>query len=72
MEMAIENKIYSAREAAELFGITEGRIRQLCRAHGIGQKIARDWLLTELDLERLESAPETRFSRNSKKHEKTT
>jgi hypothetical protein len=65
--MTIDSKIYSVREAADLFGITEGRIRQLCRAFEIGRKIGRDWLLTEADIHRLESAPGTRFSKISEK-----
>ena len=65
--MAMENKIYVVREVAKIFGITEGRVCQLCRACDIGQKVGRDWLLTEADLERLEAAPGTRFSRILKK-----
>lgn len=49
--------LYSAREAGEKLKVTEGRVRQICRwseeqiGVQIGQKIGRDWFLTESDLE---------------------
>ena len=55
------NEIFSAQEAAQELGITDGRIRQICRAaeelfkqkkgNRIGRKIGRDWFLTISEIE---------------------
>jgi hypothetical protein len=49
----LKEKLYNCKEAAEILGLTDGRIRQICRWNSIGSKIGRDWLLTEKDLEKL-------------------
>jgi hypothetical protein len=65
MGTTISNEnIYSASDAAKLFGITEGRVCQLCRWEKIGRKFAGGWLLTDNDLDQLEKLPGVRFSRN--------
>jgi hypothetical protein len=51
----INEKLYNAKEAAEQLGLTDGRIRQICRWNSIGTKIGRDWLLSQKDLEKLRS-----------------
>lgn len=55
------DEIFSAQEAAQELGITDGRIRQICRAadeayrakkgQKIGKKIGRDWFLTVSEIE---------------------
>lgn len=49
----LTEKLYNAKEAAEVLSLTDGRIRQICRWNNIGTKIGRDWLLTAKDLENL-------------------
>jgi hypothetical protein len=51
----LNEKLYNAKEAAEILSLTDGRIRQICRWNAIGTKIGRDWLLSEKDLEKLRS-----------------
>lgn len=54
--MSTLQSLNSSQEAAEILGLTEGRIRQICRwsrekGPHIGNKIGRDWFLTEADIE---------------------
>lgn len=49
-------KEYTAREAAEIFGCTEGRICQICRWNDIGEKWGYAWRLTKADLKRISKA----------------
>lgn len=58
--MAVLDRVYSAKEAAEVLGMTEGRICQICRWKGIGQKFSKVWLLTEADIERIKNLPDGR------------
>jgi hypothetical protein len=51
----LKEKLYSSKEAAEILGLTDGRIRQICRWNSIGTKLGRDWLLTEKELNKLRS-----------------
>lgn len=51
----LKEKLYNCKEAADILGLTDGRIRQICRWNSIGQKVGRDWLLTAKDLEILRS-----------------
>lgn len=54
--MSTMQSLHSSQEAAGILDLTEGRIRQICRWSRekgplIGQKIGRDWFLSESDLE---------------------
>jgi hypothetical protein len=51
--MMLNEKLYNAKEAAEILSLTDGRIRQICRWNSIGTKIGRDWLLNAEDLKKL-------------------
>ena len=49
----IRQKLYTAIEAAQILGLTDGRIRQVCRWNSIGTKIGAAWLLTDADMKRI-------------------
>lgn len=54
--MSTVANLHSSQEAGKILDLTEGRIRQICRwsreqSPLIGQKIGRDWFLTDADLE---------------------
>jgi len=55
--MKAKNAMISTTEAAERLGITQGRVRQICRGHRsprkFGKKLARDWFLSEKDLRQI-------------------
>ena len=41
------DELWTVKEAAKHFGVTDSYIRRLCLEHRIGQKIGRDRLLTD-------------------------
>lgn len=45
-------KIYSAKEAAEILEVSADRIRALCQAGRMGQKVGWSWIISEQDIER--------------------
>lgn len=47
------DELYTVRDAAKIFEVTDSYIRRLCIEHSIGQKLARDRLLTPEDLKSL-------------------
>jgi hypothetical protein len=47
----------TSKHAADLLGISPERVRALARDLGIGQRIGRDWVFTEEDVERLRQRP---------------
>jgi hypothetical protein len=57
MSVATATKLFSTQEAATELGVTEGRVRQICRGYKNGKKFGakygRDWFLTETDLEKI-------------------
>lgn len=53
-------QLKTVKDAAEIVGLTEARIRQICQAHEIGTKIGRDRLLTAADVRRIRSIPDGR------------
>lgn len=50
-------KLYSTAEAAAATGKAVQTIRQLAKSHSIGQRIGRDWVFTQDDIERLKAVP---------------
>jgi hypothetical protein len=52
----MKNKLYTSAEAAEILGLSESRICQVCRWNSIGTKLGRDWVLTDADLKKLRVA----------------
>ena len=48
--------LYTVRDAAKIFEVTDSYILRLCIEHEIGHKLARDRLLTEDDLKSLKKA----------------
>lgn len=50
--MTVSNEPITTAEAAELLGVTEIRVRQLCQDGKIGRKFGNQWLLTSEEIER--------------------
>lgn len=48
---APDQRAYTARDVANLCGISVSRVHQLVRDLGIGQKIGRDWLFSAADID---------------------
>ena len=49
-------KLYTCLEAAEALGITDTRVRVLCRSGRLGRKHGRAWMITDTDLKRYRDA----------------
>jgi len=49
--------LYTIKQAAALTGKAPVTVRQLVRAHGLGMKIGRDWLLTYADVQAVRDVP---------------
>ena len=47
------NPLSTTQQAADALGITARRVRQLASELGIGQRMGRDWVFTEDDIERI-------------------
>ena len=44
-------------EVAEKLGLTPQRVRQFCRDGRLGQRVGRQWVITEEEFERFQSLP---------------
>ena len=44
-------------EVAEKLGLTPQRVRQFCRDGRLGQRVGRQWVITEEEFERFQSIP---------------
>ncbi len=51
------DKIYTVMEAAEIVNKSPVTVRKLIKAHGIGQRLGRDWALTDEDIKKLQAIP---------------
>lgn len=51
-------RLYTVEQAAEELGISEQRVRQLCAAGRMGQRVGRDWVITQDDIERNRERPD--------------
>jgi len=49
-------KIYTCLEAAAALGVTDRRVRVLCRSGRLGRKHGRAWMITDDDLKRYRDA----------------
>jgi hypothetical protein len=49
-------KLYTCTEAAAALGVTDTRVRVLCRSGRLGRKHGRAWIITEQDLKRYQNA----------------
>lgn len=47
----------SINEAAERLGLTPQRVRQFCREGRLGQRVGRQWVITEEELEAFQKLP---------------
>ncbi len=52
--MSGQGRLFTTRQVANELKLNVSRIRQLAADLGIGQKLGRDWVFTEDDLERLQ------------------
>lgn len=68
--MTTATTLYSTIDAAEILGVTTGRIRQICggNAGKVGRKLGRDWFFTDSDLELIR----LKFLRKSKNSAKAS
>lgn len=51
---------FSVQQVAKQLGLTDGRIRQICREYEIGVLLGRDRVLTEADVNRIKNLPDRR------------
>ena len=49
-------KMFTCLEAAVALGVTDTRVRVLCRSGRLGRKHGRAWLISEKDLKRYRDA----------------
>ena len=50
-------KLYNKDQAAELLGIAPNSMREYARKYAVGQKVGRDWVFTDEDIEKLRQRP---------------
>ena len=56
--MSTPTKLLTTREAATLLNVSVRRITQFCKSGRLrGQKVGRDWLLTQADVSRFRRIP---------------
>jgi hypothetical protein len=53
-------QLFSVQQVAEQLGVTDGRIRQICREHEIGVLLGRDRVLTPDDVRKIKNLPDRR------------
>lgn len=53
-------QLFSVQQAAVKLGLTDSRIRQICREHEIGVLLGRDRVLTEDDIQQIQNLPDRR------------
>jgi hypothetical protein len=51
---------FSVQQVAEQLGLTDGRIRQICREYEIGVLLGRDRVLTVEDVNKIKNLPDRR------------
>jgi len=56
-DWAEENLLLTTAQAADILGISEQRVRQLCAEGRMGQRVGRDWVITADDIERNRERP---------------
>jgi hypothetical protein len=49
---------HTVKTAAQKFGLDGSQIRRLCVSLEVGEKIGRDWLLSDADFERIARRPQ--------------
>lgn len=49
--MALLDKLFTVKEAAELLFLTDSRVRQICLAANLGTKAGRDRFLSAADIQ---------------------
>lgn len=53
-------QLFSVQQAARKLGVTDSRVRQICREHEIGVLLGRDRVLTNEDIDKIENLPDRR------------
>lgn len=54
------NGIQPTATVAKKLGLTTGRVRQLARKHGIGERFGHEWMFRDEDVAALEALPDRR------------
>lgn len=57
MNTVATSTLYTVKEAAEIIGVTDARIRQLCIKHDLGRKFGATRVLTTEELNMLKATP---------------
>ena len=59
--MTLQYETFTSKEAANILGVTDARVRQLCIANeNIGKKHGHAWILSSEDIARIRALPEFR------------
>lgn len=53
--MALLDKLFTVKEAAELLHLSDSRIRQICLLNRLGEKVGRDRFLSSNDIDVIRS-----------------
>ena len=56
-------KLYTVKQVAHRVGLTDSRVRQICREHSIGIMLGRDRLLTGQEITAIKKLPDRRKKR---------
>jgi hypothetical protein len=50
-------KLYDTKTAGEMIGKKAVTVRWMAAKHNIGQRVGRDWVFTDADIERMKALP---------------
>ncbi len=53
----MKTRYLTTAEAAKLLGLNVSRVRCFCKEGRLGQKIGRNWAITEAELEKFKTVP---------------
>lgn len=62
----LQQNLWTVTEVADELGVTTGRVRQICRAHGIGEILGKTRVLTDADVDRIRNLPDRRRRKSPK------
>lgn len=59
--MTLQYETFTSKEAAQILGVTDARVRQLCISYeNIGKKHGNAWIISSEDISKIRSLPEFR------------
>jgi hypothetical protein len=53
-------QLFSVQQAAAKIGVTDSRVRQICREYSIGTFMGRDRFLSHKEIEKIKNLPDRR------------